>query len=222
MRLRSTSILVISVFSLLLVSGFYLLKEKTRFVSLPEPAKEEREEKKEADRLGPNELFFLDRNYPADHVNAATYHKMMKRSMTYDKTHASRRDLDKPWTLQGPGNIGGRVNAIAVNPINPDIMLIGYAQGGVYRTEDNGQNWIPVFDDQPSLAISDIQFERNNPDHVWVSTGDVNISGYPFLGSGIFKSEDGGQTFHSQGLEDLGILSKIAIDQNPQYIYVGS
>jgi photosystem II stability/assembly factor-like uncharacterized protein len=175
------------------------------------------------DELGPNELFYYDRNYPDYKLHYDTYRRKLKASIAYDN-HASvsKRGLDFPWTLQGPGNIGGRVNTIAVYPGNSSIMFIGYSQGGIYRTEDGGQHWTAVFDDQESLSISDIEFDPQQPDHMWATTGDVNISGYYFVGAGVFESKDGGRTWQYKGLKDAGILSKIAIDNIPKYLYVGS
>jgi photosystem II stability/assembly factor-like uncharacterized protein len=144
--------------------------------------------------------------------------------MQYD--HAAKRNhrgLDHPWTLEGPGNIGGRVNTIAVHPLNPDIILLGYSQGGIYRTDNGGLDWKPVFDDQVSLSISDITFDVMNPDYVFATTGDVNISGYPFLGSGIYRSEDAGLTWAFSGLNGTGVLSKVEVDpSNNSILYVGS
>ena len=178
---------------------------------------------KRADGMNPNELFFADRNYPDYTVNYEAFMEQKKSLMLHDKLNPpSRRGLDAEWTLQGPGNIGGRVNVIAVHPTDPAIIFIGYSQGGIYRTEDGGQNWTAVFDDQASLTISDIKFDPTQSEHMWATTGDVNISGYHFIGTGIYESKDGGRTWQNKGLEFAGVLSKIAIDQDPQYIYVGS
>ena len=183
----------------------------------------EGEEEKRADELGPNELFFYDRNYPDYNLRYDTYRRKLNASIEYDRNAlVSKRSLDFPWTIEGPGNIGGRVNAIAVHPFNPLIMFIGYSQGGIYRTEDGGEIWTPVFDDQESLSISDIQFDPVDLSHLWATTGDVNISGYYFIGAGVFESNDSGITWHYKGLEDAGILSKIAIDNISKYLYVGS
>lgn len=182
------------------------------------------EETKPADKLGPSELFFLDRNYPDAEPDPEIFRTKLRQAMAFDRaTERTNRGLDFPWTLQGPGNIGGRVNAIAVHPTNPNRILIGYSQGGMYRTADGGQNWYPVFDDQPNLSISHISFDPTNPDKVWATTGDVNISGYPFIGAGVYQSIDGGNTWHYSGLEDTGVLSKVVVDANqPEIIYVGS
>ncbi|MEO6131567.1 MAG: hypothetical protein ABIQ02_06950 [Saprospiraceae bacterium] len=178
----------------------------------------------EADHLFPNELYYLDRNYPEAESSPDLYHQKLKESIHHDQSAArNHRGLDYPWTIEGPGNIGGRVNTIAVSPVNPDIILIGYSQGGIYRTENGGVDWKPVFDEQPSLSISQIAFNPHNPLEVFATTGDVNISGYPFLGTGIYRSEDMGVHWFSSGLNGTGVLSKIVVDpNNGNIIYAGS
>lgn len=185
---------------------------------------EQRESQQSSGPLDPNEWFALDRNYPDDRVNLNTYRKLLDQSMRYDRTvpHA-HRNLDTPWTLEGPGNIGGRVNAVAVHPVNPDIMFLGYSQGGIYRTEDGGETWVPVFDEHPSLSIGHIAFDPQDPSRMWAATGDVNISGYYWIGAGVYESKDTGRTWHYKGLSQAGVLSKVIVDRtNPNIIYVGS
>jgi photosystem II stability/assembly factor-like uncharacterized protein len=189
------------------------------------PANQVRKVKdKPSSKLKPHELFYLDRNYPSDDVNPGLFQQRLAKAIQYDE-HAghSNRGLDHPWTLQGPGNIGGRVNAIAVHPADSDVILIGFSQGGIYRTVNAGLDWAPVFDDQASLSISHISFDPHDPKIVWASTGDVNISGYPFIGSGVYRSEDTGKTWQYSGLGNTGVLSKVMVDPNDQdIIYAGS
>ncbi len=174
--------------------------------------------------LFPNELFYLDRNYPDYDASPGLYQQHLKQSIQFDQSaKRTHRGLNYPWTIEGPGNIGGRINTIAVHPFNPDIILLGYSQGGIYRTEDGGITWKPVFDDQVSLSISQITFDTHNPNKIYATTGDVNISGYPFLGSGIYRSDDTGNSWTYIGLNGTGVLSKVAVDPNKEnIIYVGS
>lgn len=189
----------------------------------PEP-QEEREAGKHSDKLKPHELFYLDRNYPNGPSRPDLFKERLREAISYDKTNAhSNRGLDFTWNLEGPGNIGGRVNTIAVSPVNPDVILIGFSQGGIYRTADGGSIWYPVFDDHASLSISHITFDPHDPSQLWATTGDVNISGYPFLGSGVYWSGNEGVTWSYRGLHNTGVLSKVFVDlTNPEIIYVGS
>lgn len=107
------------------------------------------------------------------------------------------------WTLIGPrptdGNTlratAGRVNAIAIDPRNSDVVYIGAAEGGVWKTSDGGINWTPLTDLQPSLANGAIALDPNQPDTVYVGTGEENFASDSYYGAGILKSTDGGATW---------------------------
>ncbi|MFN8338522.1 MAG: hypothetical protein U0T36_05830 [Saprospiraceae bacterium] len=127
------------------------------------------------------------------------------------------------WEVQGPGNIGARANTIAIDPKNSNNMLIGYSEGGIFRTQDGGQNWFPVFDDQFRLSIGDIVFDPQNSSVVYAGTGDPNISGFPFIGDGMYKSSDGGNSWQNIGLRETRVISQIRVSaQNNQVIYVSA
>ncbi|HZV71054.1 MAG TPA: T9SS type A sorting domain-containing protein [Saprospiraceae bacterium] len=225
MKIRS-AILFFTIFAGMVLIAMQLLPANEHYAGdlQAEKESEEGESKKDASHLFPNELFFLDRNYPDFDASPELFHSKLKEVIASDKSASrSHRGLDYPWKIEGPGNIGGRINAIAIHPLNPDIMLMGYSQGGMYRTENGGIDWEPVFDDQVSLAVSHIAFDPHDPDRVFATTGDVNISGYPFLGSGIYRSDDAGVHWSYSGLEGTGILSKVAIDPiDENIIYAGS
>lgn len=126
------------------------------------------------------------------------------------------------WTLEGPTNTGGRFNCIAVHPSNPDIIYAGAAAGGIWKTTDGGQNWIPVFEQQSFLAIGEIVIDPQQPDHIYAGTGDRNISGYCYIGKGIWKSTDAGATWNYLGLEDGKIISQIILAPGGGVIYAAA
>ncbi|MBK8955597.1 MAG: hypothetical protein IPM34_08580 [Saprospiraceae bacterium] len=127
------------------------------------------------------------------------------------------------WTTQGPGNLGGRVNTIAVHPSNEQIIFIGFSHGGAYRTLDGGDRWIPVFDEQSSLYISDIIFDPTNPNTVYIATGDHSGGFYCGQGAGIYKSTDLGLNWTYSGLRETRVISEMAIHPlNSQIIYAAS
>lgn len=131
--------------------------------------------------------------------------------------------FDLLWTVRGPANVGARVNTIAVHPTDPDLIYIGYSAGGLFKTTDGGANWTPVFDDQPFLAIGDIAFDPQDPSVVYVGTGDPNISGYPFIGDGLYRSADEGLTWEHLGLTEQRIISKVIVHpRNSKVIYVAT
>ena len=139
------------------------------------------------------------------------------------RTVTAFEGFDASWSQQGPTNVGGRVNAIALHPTDEDIIYVGFSGGGLFKTTDGGTNWNPIFDDQPFLAIGEITLDPSNPDVVYVGTGDPNITGYPFIGDGVYKSTDGGATWTHKGLTDQRIISRIIVNPfNTDIVYAAA
>jgi photosystem II stability/assembly factor-like uncharacterized protein len=162
--------------------------------------------------LVPEEWFFAIRNYPDAAPSLARYTAAMQEACARMNSVQERSELpgfSAPWVSQGPNNIGARINTIKVHPTNQNIIYVGYSAGGVWKTTDGGQTWRPVFDQQPFLAIGDIELDPRNPEVVYVGTGDPNISGYPFIGDGLWRSTNGGQTWQNIGLQSTRIISRI-------------
>ncbi len=173
------------------------------------------------EKLYPAEDHFLQKQYPLASFHVRAYEKAMKKAYEHSLQAGSRTSGE--WVVQGPGNIGARANTIAVNPEKPDHMLVGFSEGGLFLTLDGGRNWEPVFDDQPGLSIGDVVFDPSNPNIVYAGTGDPNVSGYPFIGHGIYKSNDGGKSWKQCGLQPTRIISQIRVsNQNSNTIYVGA
>ena len=164
--------------------------------------------------------FYLQRSWPDGKLDFSAYDRAIKTAQAQRLQKNDLPGFDKPWVQRGPGNIGARINAIAVHPANKQIIYAGFAVGGVFKTTDGGLNWFPVFDDNPYLAIGDITIDPTHPERVYVGTGDPSISGYPFLGNGVYKSENGGSTWEHLGLEAERIVSRIIVDpDHPANIY---
>ncbi len=169
----------------------------------------------------PNEDFFLMKQFPEIKFNVAAFIRSLERAQIFGAESSNRSS--GTWEVQGPGNIGARVNTIAVDPKNDRIIFIGYSEGGVFKTINGGLTWDPVFDNQISLSIGDIEIDPINSNIIYVGTGDPNVSGYPFVGNGMYKSTDGGNTWTNIGLKDTRIISQVRIAKsNPNIIYVSS
>ena len=123
----------------------------------------------------------------------------------------------------GPANMSGRITAIDVVQANPKIMLVGAASGGVWKSENGGSAWFPVFDDQPTQNIGALAIQQDNPDVIWVGTGEGNPRNSMNLGMGVFKSTDGGATWSHLGLESTKTIHRIIIHpKNPDVVFVGA
>ena len=123
----------------------------------------------------------------------------------------------------GPANMSGRITSIDVVTANPKIIYVGAASGGVWKSENGGSAWTPVFDDQPTQNIGAVAIQQSNPDVIWVGTGEGNPRNSMNLGAGIFKSTDGGASWKFMGLKATKTIHRISIDPNDHNtVYVGA
>ena len=123
----------------------------------------------------------------------------------------------------GPANMSGRITAIDAVISNPNCLFVGSASGGVWKSENGGSSWKPVFDDQPTQNIGALAIHQSNPNVIWVGTGEGNPRNSMSLGMGIFKSSDNGVTWDQMGLSDTKTIHRIKIDpSNPEVVYVGA
>ena len=123
----------------------------------------------------------------------------------------------------GPGGMSGRITAIDAVHSNPDIIYAGSASGGVWKSTSGGIRWEPLFQDQITASVGALAIQQSNPDVVWVGTGEGNPRNSLNGGYGIFKSLDGGKTWHAMGLEKTRHIHRILIDpQQPNTVYVAA
>ena len=104
----------------------------------------------------------------------------------------------KPGFYAGQPPWAGRITAVVVHPTNPNVIYVGGATGGVWRTTNGGGAWSPLTDSQPSLAIGSIALDPVNPNVLYAGTGEANSSD-SYYGLGILKSTDGGASWQTIG-----------------------
>lgn len=123
----------------------------------------------------------------------------------------------------GPALMSGRISDIAIHPENENMWYVTVGSGGVWKTENSGTTWKSIFDGQKSYSIGCITLDPQNPEVVWVGTGE-NVGGRHIgYGDGIYKSEDGGKSWNNMGLENSEHLSKIVIHPtNSNIMWVAS
>src|SRR4029450_5076565 len=90
----------------------------------------------------------------------------------------------------GPAVMGGRVSDIAFDPRNPFIFYVGLGHGGVFKTNDNGVSFEPIFDKQPMLSIGAVALAPSDSDVIWVGTGEANDRNSSGWGDGVYRSND--------------------------------
>ncbi len=199
-------------------------------VVIPEPRVEEEGEEFEADVEKRREWFLRQRTFPFDKLPDEARRK------AWESRPADARDGDalaiaqwqpvgpRPTTSAFPSNWGltsGRINAIAVSPSDPNIVLVGAATGGVWRSADGGATFTSTSDNQVDLAVGSIAFAPSNSSIVYAGMGDKAQS---YLGTGILRSTDGGQSWtrvNNGTLPSSGVTSQILVDSaDPNRVYL--
>ena len=123
----------------------------------------------------------------------------------------------------GPGGMSGRVTSIDAVHDNPEVMYVGTASGGLWKSTSGGIKWAPVFDKQITASVGAVAIQQSNPSVVWVGTGEGNPRNSLNGGYGVFKTLDGGKTWMSMGLEKTRHIHKILIDPtDPNTVYIGA
>lgn len=185
-----------------------------------------RSQSKLDEKAAPYDLFAFERSYPDRDFDWKGWRNALTdvrgREIAQARSTGCAGNITD-WTLEGPTNVPGRVNTLAVKPDDENTLLAGFAGGGIFKSTDGGVHWHPVFDDHLELAIGDISFDPNDPNVVYAGTGDPNMPAIVFNGNGVYKSTDAGETWHYLGLAEQGIVSKIVVSHtNPQTLFVST
>ena len=123
----------------------------------------------------------------------------------------------------GPALMSGRISDIVIHPENENLWYVTAGSGGVWKTQNSGTTWKSIFDNQKSYSIGCISLDPQNPNIIWVGTGE-NVGGrHVAYGDGIYKSEDGGESWKNMGLKKSEHISKIIIHpKNSDILWVAS
>jgi photosystem II stability/assembly factor-like uncharacterized protein len=123
------------------------------------------------------------------------------------------------WRMIGPFR-GGRTRAVAGVPSLPNVFYIGAVDGGVWKTDDAGRTWQPIFDDQPTQSIGAIAVAPSDPNILYVASGEGLHRPDLSVGDGIYRSADGGRTWRHLGLTDGQQIPDLAIDpKDPNRVF---
>jgi len=123
----------------------------------------------------------------------------------------------------GPALTAGRISDIAVNPKNPKNYYLAVASGGVWKTENSGNTYDPIFDSQGSYSIGCVTIDPNNEHVIWVGTGENNNQRSVAYGDGVYKSLDGGKTWENMGLKSSEHIGMIVVDpDNSNTVFVAA
>jgi photosystem II stability/assembly factor-like uncharacterized protein len=113
----------------------------------------------------------------------------------------------------GPAVMGGRIADItAIQKGNRLTVYVGAAGGGVWKSEDSGTTFKPVFDKEPTQSIGSVAIDPSHPDTVWVGTGESWVRNSVSVGTGLYRSSDGGENWDMVGLGDSEHISRVLVD----------
>ncbi len=151
-------------------------------------------------------------------------------SMVAFAQEAPKPDVMNPATFAGlklrnigPALMSGRVVGFAVDPNDRAKYFVAVASGGVWKTENSGTTWTPVFDNEGSFSIGAITLDPKNPATVWVGTGENNSQRSVAYGDGVYRSDDGGRSWKNLGLKKSEHIGRIVIDpRNSDTVYVAA
>lgn len=123
----------------------------------------------------------------------------------------------------GPAGMSGRVTAIDAVHDNPDVIYVGSASGGVWKSEGGGVTWKPIFEKEKVASVGALAIDQSNPDIVWIGTGEGNPRNSATSGAGVYRTLDGGSTWQLMGLEGTRNIHRVIIDpRNSNVVYVGA
>lgn len=152
---------------------------------------------------------------------SATFEEMEASWQRHQELEESSLFRGLPWRNVGPVLQGGRLVDIEVVPGQPYSFYVAYASGGIWKTTNNGVSFEPLFDDQPTMIIGDLALDPQDPDVIWVGSGENNSSRSSYGGYGVFRSSDGGLTWEHRGLGDSDRIGRILVDpRDSERVYV--
>jgi photosystem II stability/assembly factor-like uncharacterized protein len=123
----------------------------------------------------------------------------------------------------GPALTSGRVADFAFHPVTPQVHYVAMASGNLWKTENNGTSWTPVFEHEGAYSIGVVELDPKNPNTVWVGTGENNSQRSVGFGDGVYRSLDGGKTWRNMGLKESGHISMIRIHpENSEVVWVAA
>lgn len=168
--------------------------------------------------------FYEQRSYPNDFVPEDAYDKALNEREQLRVNYSEENIPDFAWVSLGPtpgayfgyGNISSRIVTGTYDPNNPNIIYIGPANGGVWKSTDNGITWTPLTDNQVSMAMGAIVVDPSNSNIVYAGTGEATYSGVSYYGRGLLKSTNGGATWvnYTSGLPSSTYFSRLKIRPN--------
>ncbi len=173
----------------------------------------------------PSDYLFQQRAYPYGKIDQNSYRRARLNKKQTMQLRSGAPTFAQSWQLRGPSNIGGRITAIEMPTTDQQTIYAGSASGGIFKSTDQGHTFNPIFDNAGSLSIGDLAIAPQDPNIIFVGTGEANAGGssLAYDGDGVYKSTDAGRNWTSVGLLDAGSIGRIKIShQDPNVVYVAA
>ena len=119
---------------------------------------------------------------------------------------------DLKWRELGPAVFGGRIVDIAVKPGDSATIYAASGSGGLWVSENNGGSWRCIFENEGTISIGDIAIDPQAAGTIWIGTGEANNQRSSYWGDGVYRSDDGGETWTNKGLRDSHHIGRIVVD----------
>ncbi|MFC3712930.1 WD40/YVTN/BNR-like repeat-containing protein [Sphingoaurantiacus capsulatus] len=125
------------------------------------------------------------------------------------------------WREVGSATPSGRITRFAVHPTDQRIIYAASASGGLWKTVNGGTTWRPVFEKETTISMGEVTLDPNDPNTVWIGTGEQNNVRSSQFGDGVYRSRDGGETWEHMGLKESRHVGRILVhpkDSNTVYV----
>lgn len=185
---------------------------------------EEKSSQKETGKMEyPAEWMYNQRAYPNNYINKEAY----KEAVAQARQILANRSPEEAgeWTFVGPLNTGGRVTDVAISPDSDNHLYVATATGGIFRSYDQGNTWEPIFDSEARLSIGNIAIAPSNAQIIYAGTGEANGSATDgaYFGDGVYRSDNGGDTWTNIGLPESNHIGRIVVDpNNPDRVFAAA
>jgi photosystem II stability/assembly factor-like uncharacterized protein len=171
----------------------------------------------------PSDWFFQQRAFPYGQIPTKDYYQAIRQ--TKEMAASPLKSGQEAWEQVGPVNVGGRIQDIEMIPGSKEIIYVGAASGGIFKSTDTGRSFTQIFDDALTQSIGDIDLFKGNPNIIYVGTGEPNAGGgsINYDGNGVYKSLDAGLSWKPVGLEDVGSIGRVKVHPtNPDIVFVAA